>query len=544
MQKRSNKTARFLFASLGLLALVGCSALPYRPVYPINLSNVAYNLIDYRDLRVSESTYSQISPIYEVVPESFKRLERGFAEIYYPAMHDYGTFSFLTGEIAVPAKYTQLTYLDKGQAGVYVLGDLRAPEGTPDYTSENQLCDLYDYRGGLVASSFLKKDYSFETVIFKNSFGDTGVAEHFSTSSSSSFFQVGEDGVRTELKAAATNLFYFPSGLFVPFHSSLKVINLARYSGLLYSTGWFRCTLLSNGTWVDFKIPSRMDHYALFNKALVYQNVSEATEDYDYVDGGKKYKLSTHQIAVVNGHDTSLTFPYKIENMTPIYDEDHVAMYAKVDAYPIRNKQLGELQTFIIQNDGVVLSDVTGDPAYSSSLSLLDNEHFLDLSNRTLLNNNFAIGKTLSIVPTNISYALGCFALSEGGKENFYSFSGASLLQSDFVSSSIAHPYEGCGLVKDASGTYYSLDLQKFTASKIPAEIGYFIHDFGNGFLRFQCVDTCYYRSYSLAYNPDDPNKGVLLYSSQGKTFFDEFAVDVLKDTTGVPYSFRAFYLR
>lgn len=544
MRKKSNSTIRFVFASLSLLALAGCSALPYRPVYPINLSNVAYNLIDNRDFRVSKSTYSQVNPIYEVVPESLTHLDRGFAEIYYPAMHDYGTFSFLTGKVAVPAKYTQLTYLNKGQAGVYVLGDLRAPEGTPDYTSDNQLCDLYDYRGGLVATSFLKRDYSFETVIFKNSFGDTGVAEHFSTSGSSSFYQVGEDGVRTALKAAAINLFYFPSGLFVPFHSSLSVINLPRYNGLLYSTGWFRCTFLSDGSWVDFKIPYRMDHYALFNKALVYQNADETQNDYDYEDGGKKYKLSTHQIAIVNGRDTSLSFPYKIVNMTPIYDADHVAMYARVDAYPVRNKKLGKLATYIIQNDGVVLSDVTDNPIYSTSLSLLDGEHFLDLWSQNLLNSNFAVEKTLSAVPSDVAYGFGCFALSEGDKETIYSFSGTPLLQSDFVSSSITHSYEGYGLLKDALGSFYSLDLQKFTASKIPAESGYLVHDFGNGFLRFRNAETCYYRSYSMAYNPDDPNKGTLLYSAQGKTFFDEFAVDVVKDAEGVPYSFRAFYLR
>src|SRR5574344_1449248 len=305
MRNKNKETPRFLLVAFSLLSLVGCSALPYRPVYPINLSNVAYNFTDNRDLRVSRSTYSRVNKIYEVVSSSLSHLDRGFAEIFYSAMNNYGTYSFLTGKVAVPAKYTQLTYLDKGQAGTYVLGDLRAPEGTPDYTNDNQLCDLYDYRGGLVASSFLKRDYAFETVIFKNSYGETGVAEHFSTSTSSLFYQVAGDGVRTPLRAAAINLFYFPSGLFVPFDSSLTVINLPRYNGLLYSAGWFRCTLVSEGTWVDFKIPHRMDNYALFNKTLVYQNIDENNLDYDYEDGGKKYKLSTHQIAIVNGRDTS-----------------------------------------------------------------------------------------------------------------------------------------------------------------------------------------------------------------------------------------------
>jgi len=544
MRNKNKETPRFLFAALSLLSLAGCSALPYRPVYPINLSNVAYNFIDNRDLRVSRSTYSRVNKIYEVVSSSLSHLDRGFAEIFYSAMHNYGTYSFLTGKVAVPAKYTQLTYLDKEQAGTYVLGDLRAPEGTPDYTNDNQLCDLYDYRGGLVASSFLKRDYAFETVIFKNSYGETGVAEHFSTSTSSLFYQVAGDGVRTPLRAAAINLFYFPSGLFVPFHSSLTVINLPRYNGLLYSTGWFRCTLVSEGTWVDFKIPHRMDNYALFNKALVYQNIDENNLDYDYEDGGKKYKISTHQIAIVNGYNKVISFPYKIDKIIPIYDENHVAMYAMVDAYPIKNKQLGKRGTYIIQNDGVVLSDVTDNPAYSSSLSLLDGEHFVDSENNSLVDSNFKIGKTLSSVPSDIAYGFGCFALPENGKVVLYSFSGSPLLTSSFVSSSITHSYDGVGLLKDASGDYSSLDLKTFKTSKISAEPNYSIQDLGNGFLRFLNGNSCYYRSYSLAYNPDDPEKGTLLYSSHGKTFFDEFNVDVVHDVEATSYSFRAFYLR
>ena len=80
MKRILNQKIHFVIA-LSTIFLTSCSSLPYRPVYPFNLGNIAFNIFDPRDFRASVSSVSSPESSFQVVPDSLTHLERGFAEI-------------------------------------------------------------------------------------------------------------------------------------------------------------------------------------------------------------------------------------------------------------------------------------------------------------------------------------------------------------------------------------------------------------------------------------------------------------------------------
>jgi len=537
MKRILNQKIHF-FIALSTIFLTSCNSLPYRPVYPFNLGNIAFNIFDPRDFRASVSSVSSPESSYQIVSDSLTHLERGFAEILDSSSQLHGTFSCLSGKAAVPAKYTSLVYYDEGEAGTYVFGVLPL-----DSNSSWAKGDFYDYRGNLLASGLPQTGFSFDAVTFMNSYQKKCVAERIKASTMTQYSEVLPSGTRISLGEPPFSLAKFSDGEYVPFHSTLSSINLSNYTGNLYPMGWFRTINSADKSWVDFLIPSRMDHYAFFSKALFYQNVVESTGDYDYEEGGKKYQLSTHQIALVNGQDTSLNFPFKIDELRPVFDESHIALYGWAKIHPILNHQLRPAQIMIFRNNGGVLSDVTDNPLYSFDLSVLDAEHFLDCSTGAIVDGTYKVTQTLPSIPHDISYSQDRMVYSAGDKSVFCTLKGNTLLESDFTSTSITHSYDGRGYAQDKSGDSYTIALSDLSTSKIPAESGYVVEDLHNGFLRFRKDNLCYFNSYSLSLPEAFTTPSKCIGSGQGRTTLDDFVVDVFQGSTTSPYQFKTFNL-
>lgn len=542
---RNKKLFRFL--ALGLLFLTGCTSnLPYRPVYPIDLGNISYNLVDFRDRRNSHSMYSTIPFAYQLVPESLAHLERGYVEVFSPDYNNYGVFSFLKGKMIVLPFYTSLSYLDGGDGGVYIEGNLRAPEGEAEYTDETQLCDLYDYRGNQIASSYLKKDRTFIVGNYTNLNGDEVLLEYFSAGGERRVQQVKKDGTRVDLVDDCWVLARDMEGNYLPFSSALTDLGMTGFTGKISAAGWLR---VYHGTgWVDLYIPDWKKSYAFFWKCLFYQYYKEATsEDCDFEKDGLYYKLVTVQLQLATGHPVILDFPYYIDELTPIYDDEHVARYAKAVVRKIDHKKLADdLSVFIINNQGIVLTDVTDQPIYYKGTQILDNEHFITSDHKLLLNGTFAINRAITQTVAQISYGWDCIAcLNADGKYSLLNFNGELMpaFASPYTNVSVAHVYNGCGLAQKEDGTWCTLDFSKKKEVAQSLLEGYVCEDLGNGYLRLRKGDTVYYRSYSWEYNASDPDTGLLVQSALGNTLFTEYVVDVVKDSNGNPYSFRAFYL-
>lgn len=542
---RNRKLLRFL--SLGLLFVTGCATnLPYRPVYPIDLGNVKYNLVDFRDRRSSHSMYSTIPLSYQLVPESLAHLERGYVEVFSPDFNDYGVFSFLQGQVIVPPLYTSLSYLDGGEGGVYIEGSLRAPEGEAEYTDETQLCDLYDYRGNEIASSYLKKERTFVVGSYINLAGEEVLLEYFSAGGERRVQQVKKDGTRVNLVDDCWVLARDIEGNYLPFSSSLTDLGLAGYTGKISSAGWLR--VYHGAGWVDLYIPDWKRSYAFFWKCLFYQYYEETTsDDCDFEKEGIHYKLATVQLQFATGQPVLLDFPYYIDELTPLYDDEHIARYAKAVVRKIENKKLADsLSVFIINNQGVVLADVTDQPIYYKGTQILDSEHFITADRGLLLNGSFAITKKITQTVDQISYGWDCISYKDGnGRYSLGDFKGNPIpaFASSYSNVSVAHVYNGCGFAQKEDGTWCTLDFSKKKETPQSLREGYVCEDLGNGYVRLRKGDSVYYRSYNWEYNASDPDEGQLIDSASGSTLFAEFQVDVVKDTNGNPYSFRAFSL-
>jgi hypothetical protein len=533
---------KVLFSSLLLGSLSSCIELPYRPVYPIDLENVSYNLVDPRDKHTLGNLYSNLNQNYVVVPDSFNHLDYGFVTIKSLDYGRYGTYSFLTGKIAVPTEYASLEYLDRGSAGVYVKGFLPSPEGKT-FTPETQVCDLYDYRGGVVATSFLNKDMALRTWTYEDLNGLTVLLERFNLGSSSWTYRVNADGTRTLPVDRAWTLIKGPDGDRIPFTSSLRDLGLADYTGYLSVNSWLSCRRGTGRT--DIYIPDRMDRYAFFWKCLFYQNQVEVTdEDYDYVNAGKRYQLQTRRIPLVSGNIQNVDFPYYIDELTPLYSDEHITHYAKAVVRKIINKKLDDyLSVFVINNDGVVLADVTEEPIYFKGTEVMDGGHFITSDHLNLIDSDFALAKTLDQAPSQIAYNSDCMSVQQSdGSYALVDFSGDPRFADTYRYARIDALYDGCGFAQKKDGSYCALKLSDKTEIPLKVDWGYHFEDIGYGFLRMRKANISYYRSYDWSYNPNDPEMGTIIATGGGSNLFNHWVVDVTTDDSGYPYAYRAFY--
>lgn len=445
---------RFKFGIFGALPfiLAGCS-LPVRPINVINSNTGLYNV-------EKDYSYRGISYTQSFIPEGYfptnltnqiPELQRGFVLIS-DLSGKLGVYSPIAASLIVPVKYERIVFIDSEANGTY----LQAIKG--------DVFDLFDYRGYVVGRNIsLSSTFSISAFLADMPLGEKALLEVFVLNGNSSVKKIEENRSRSAFFGPSYLLFE-KGGFFFGTPTSLETIGLPGYLGSLSKEGVFTTSYqLSDVSRVSV---STAEVHSLFWKSYFAQKDSIGTaNDFDYLTegaSGKEYhKLTTYHIALVTGNVTNYNVAYRIDSIRPLYNEEKQIHYVLAKVHPVLDKKLSdESRLYVINNEGVIVNDVTEDPAYLDSTSYLTPYKVIDRKNGVLLDEFFKPAVALPGPLAEVSYSLECFSSQIDGSYRLFDFLGHPVVEKSFQHLSIRQCTAGYGLGQDSDGNFWQIDVK------------------------------------------------------------------------------------
>lgn len=130
------------------------------------------------------------------------------------------------------------------------------------------------------------------------------------------------------------------------------------------------------------------DVTVIFDGKILIQTsylVDSFTDNYTYIENGKRYVLITTSIDLLKNDKKNLKLPYKITSLIPFNDKNDIAMYSYVKMRKINSKILiPETTNAIVDSKGTILTEING--VDFSSLKRLDDKHYYDSKSKYVIN--------------------------------------------------------------------------------------------------------------------------------------------------------------
>jgi hypothetical protein len=442
-----------LLSFLILLSLASCE-LPYRPIYPIDAENAVYNYKDYSSPYECSTVQGEIpSGVGLAANSPLSLLSSGLVLV--SSSGKVGAYSLISKSIVVPALYDEIQAIPSQFNGAYCKAIQELPND--DYSF-----DVFDPLGYPVLSGghgddTQGDDFSLATFQMEDDYHQVIDVEAVDYSGILSYYQVKADRSRVP---------YYPKAYFsfhgladpLPCRSSLSTIGLADYE--LSISRQKTLFLWKDGRLVtDFQYPTGLDVQCAFWKSFFGQRCEEtASAKYDFESGGKRFALTTERLEIINGEYFPVSFPYYLEKITPLYDDEGVAHYALAEVKAIKDHSLtNETSRFVIDNAGHVRADVTDNPRYDFDISKISPAFFFNQSKAIVYNTDFEVVASSSNPVVGLNPVEEQMVVENNGHYGVLGFDGASLLAPIYDSLTILPQIEWHALGK-RNGKFYLLN--------------------------------------------------------------------------------------